>query len=173
MLIVFTGNGKGKTTAAIGQAVRAVGNGSKVLMVQLIKGPWKSGEDTSVKKFNPDFIIVKKGKGFVHIGDDTVPFEEHRKAALDALVYAQEQIDQKKWNILILDEIWNALSLKLVSEGSIADFISKNVGQLDHLIMTGRDCPQKFIDKADLVTEMKEIKHPFTRGLKGSKGVEF
>ena len=173
MLIIFTGNGKGKTTAAIGQALRAVGNGSKVLMIQFIKGPWKSGEDTSSKKLAPHFKIVKKGKGFVHIGDDKVPFEQHRKAAHDALLYAEEQINLKKWNIVILDEIWNALSLNLLTKELVANFISKNVTFLDHLIMTGRDCPQEFIDSANLVTEMREIKHPFAKGLAGKKGLEY
>ncbi|OHA24243.1 MAG: hypothetical protein A3D50_00690 [Candidatus Taylorbacteria bacterium RIFCSPHIGHO2_02_FULL_44_12] len=173
MLIIFTGNGKGKTTAAIGQALRAVGNGSKVLMVQFIKGSWKSGEDISSKELYPNFKIIKKGKGFVRIGDDKIPFEEHQKAAQDALVYAEEQIGLKKWNIVILDEIWNALSLKLVTPESVVDFISKNILITDHLIMTGRDCPQEFIDKADLVTEMMEIKHPFAKGLPGKKGLEY
>lgn len=173
MLIIFTGNGKGKTTAAIGQALRAVGNGSSVLMVQFIKGPWKSGEDVSAKKFGSQFKIVKKGKGFVYIGNDKIPFEEHQKASHDGLAYAQKQIDSKKWSILILDEIWNAVSLKLLPIDSVTDFISRNSRNLDHLIMTGRDCPQKFIDMADLVTEMKEIKHPFSKGSTGTKGVEY
>ena len=109
----------------------------------------------------------------MRIGDDKIPFEEHQKAAQDALVYAEEQIGLKKWNIVILDEIWNALSLKLVTPESVVDFISKNILITDHLIMTGRDCPQEFIDKADLVTEMMEIKHPFAKGLPGKKGLEY
>lgn len=173
MFIIFTGNGKGKTTAAMGQALRAVGNGSTVLMVQFIKGPWKSGEDVSVKKFGSHFKIIKKGKGFVHINNDKVPFEEHRKASRDALDYAQKQIDLKKWNIIILDEIWNALSLKLLTSESVTDFINRNISVIDHIIMTGRDCPQEFIDMADLVTEMKEVKHPFSKGSIGAKGIEY
>lgn len=173
MLIIFTGNGKGKTTAALGQAMRAVGNGSSVLMVQFIKGPWKSGEHASAKKLEPNFKIVKKGKGFVGIGNDKFPRETHIEAAEEGLTYAEKQAQSKKWNILILDEIWNAVSLGLLSEKAVSDFISKNIPLLDHLILTGRNCSQEFIEKADLVTEMREIKHPFAKGIKGKKGVEY
>ena len=173
MFIIFTGNGKGKTTAAIGQALRAVGNGSRVLMVQLIKGPWKSGEDTSVGELKPSFKIVKKGKGFVGLGNDKIPFVEHVSAARDALAYAKKELETKKWNILILDEIWNAHHLKLLTTTEIYNFIDTTKKLIDHLICTGRDCPPEFIEKADLVTEMKEIKHPFMNGIVAAKSVEF
>ena len=85
MLYIFTGNGKGKTTAALGAALRAVGDGKKVLMIQFIKGPWPSGEDESHKKLLPDFELRKRGKGFVGILNDTLPREEHELSAQDAL----------------------------------------------------------------------------------------
>jgi len=173
MLIIFTGNGKGKTTAALGQALRAVGDGKKVLMVQFIKGPWKSGEDHSYKKLSPHFKIVKKGKGFVGIGNDSQPIEVHMKAAFDSLKYAHEQVQSRTWNIVILDEIWNALSLDLISSDSVDIFIKNSLPLVNHLIMTGRDCPSYFIQKADLVTEMKEIKHPFTHGTAAAAGLEY
>ncbi len=173
MLIIFTGNGKGKTTAALGQALRAVGDGKKVLMVQFIKGPWKSGEDSSYHRLEPDFKIVKTGKGFVGIGDDNLPFEEHRDAAVTGLKYADKEALSEKWDIVILDEIWNALHLKLLTEESVQHFIDAHVFKLEHLIMTGRNCPKEFVDQANLVTEMKEIKHPFAQGIPGTKGVEY
>ena len=173
MLIIFTGDGKGKTTAAIGQAVRAVGNGSTALMVQFIKGPWKSGEDKSATKLNPSFKIVKKGKGFVKIGGDKIPFEQHEKAAKSGLSYARKEAESGKWNILILDEIWNAHFLGLVSGQELSASIEAIKPCVDHLIMTGRGCPPEFIEIADLVTEMKEIKHPFSHGVVGSKNVEY
>jgi cob(I)alamin adenosyltransferase len=174
MLIIFTGNGKGKTTASLGQALRAVGDGKKVLMVQFIKGPWKSGEDTSQERLAPDFKIVKTGKGFVGIaGHDDLPFEEHQQAAEEGLKYAHSEVSSKEWNIVILDEIWNALDLKLIKPEAIQDFIDKYVFKLEHLILTGRECPQEFIDQANLVTEMREIKHPFAQGIVGRKGLEF
>ncbi len=173
MFIIFTGNGKGKTTAAIGQAMRAVGNGSRVLMVQFIKGPWKSGEDKLAKKITPDFKIAKKGKGFVFKENDKIPFEDHVKAAKDALAYSAKEVERKVWNILILDEIWVALSLGLLTKESVSDFICKYLPKLDHLIMTGRYCPREFLERADLVTEMMEVKHPFSRGLIGARNIEY
>lgn len=173
MLIIFTGNGKGKTTAAIGQAVRAVGDGKKVLMIQFIKGPWKSGEDVSHKKLLPFFRIVKMGKGFVGIGNDKLPIKVHRESALNGLKYATKQMERGVWDFIILDEIWNALKLKLLTKKDILCFINKAECLVDHLILTGRDCPTEFIKSADLVTEMKEIKHPFSKNITGSKGVEF
>jgi cob(I)alamin adenosyltransferase len=173
MIIVFTGNGKGKTTAALGQALRAVGDGKRVLMVQFIKGPWKSGEDFSQQYLSPYFQIVKKGKGFVGIGNDPYPFKTHVQAALDGLHYAKEEARRDTWNVVILDEIWNALGLKLLSEQEIDQAIQEIIPHVEHLILTGRGCPQMFIDKADLVTEMREIKHPFSQGTVGKKGLEF
>ena len=173
MLIIFTGNGKGKTTAALGQALRSVGDGKRVLMVQFIKGPWVSGEDIASKKLSPHFKLVKTGKGFVGIGNDTLPRNAHAKAAEKGLVYAMKGVENKKWDVVILDEVWNALSLKLLSDKKIKKFIDKTLPMVDNLIMTGRDCPKKFIKRADLVTEMKEIKHPFTKKISGKKGLEF
>ena len=173
MLIIFTGNGKGKTTAALGQALRAVGDGRKVLMVEFIKGPWRSGEDVSYKKLAPNFKIVKTGLGFVGILGDKLPLKKHSEAARKGLHYASKEIQKKKWNILILDEVCNAVHLKLLTKKQISSFIKKSLPHLEHLIMTGRDCPKEFIKKADLVTEMKETKHPFKKNIKGKKGLEY
>lgn len=173
MLIILTGNGKGKTTSALGQALRAVGSGKKVLMVQFIKGPWKSGEDFSHQKLLPYFKIIKFGLGFVGIGGDKLPIEKHRGEALKGLKYAQIEVDKKEWDMLILDEIWNAHHLKLLKTEEILKFISDSKEKVEHIIMTGRDCPKTFIDLADLVTEMKEIKHPFNNSVTGSKGLEY
>lgn len=173
MFIIFTGNGKGKTTAALGQALRAVGDGQRVLMVQFIKGPWKSGEDTSYKKLSPKFKIVKMGKGFVGIGKNPLPLRVHIQAAKEALEYATNQTRSKKWDIIILDEIWNALALDLVSTKAVSTYIQLALPLLSHLIMTGRNCPATFIKQADLVTEMREVKHPFNKGVSGTKGLEY
>ncbi len=173
MLIIFTGNGKGKTTAALGQALRAVGENKKALMVQLIKGPWKSGEDESHQRLLPDFVITKKGKGFVGILGDTYPIEVHINAVKEGMDYALSEVKTNKWNMLIMDEIWNALLLNLVKKNTVQKFIKDCTPHVEHLIMTGRDCPQEFIEKADLVTEMREIKHPYMKGAKAMKGVEY
>lgn len=173
MLYIFTGNGKGKTTSALGQAARAVGEGKRVLMVQFIKGPWKSGEDDIEIKGTGEFKLVKKGKGFVGILNDSFPRGEHERAAEDALEYAKKEIESGKWNILILDEVNNAVALNLISKEKIIDFIEWSKEKLEHLILTGREAQQAFIDRADLVTEMKDIKHPYEKGVKGKRGLEY
>lgn len=173
MLYIFTGNGKGKTTAALGQAMRAVGEGKKVLMVQFIKGPWKSGEDEAYKKLAPDFLLVKMGKGFVGILGDSLPREEHEKAACEALEYAHREAESGKWDIVILDEVNNAVSLNLISKEKVLNFLQATGHKLQALILTGRDAPQEFLDRADLVTEMRDIKHPYDKGIKGKRGLEY
>ncbi len=173
MLMIFTGDGKGKTTAALGQALRAVGDGRRVLMVQFIKGPWHSGEDDSYKLLAPHFQIVKMGKGFVGIMGDKLPREEHIQAAHEALAFAEKEIRSGKWNIVILDEINNALTLNLVTQVEVQQVIDAAEGKVEHIILTGRKAASQFIEEADLVTEMKEIKHPYAVGVHGTKGVEY
>lgn len=173
MLYIFTGNGKGKTTAALGQAMRAVGEGKKVLMVQFIKGPWKSGEDFFAKGLEPHFRLVKMGKGFVGIMGDSLPREEHVQAATEALEYTKHEVESGRWDIMILDEINNAAALHLISKEKVLEFIDFSKDKIEHLILTGRDAPQEFIDRADLVTEMLDIKHPHSKGVKGKRGLEY
>ena len=192
MLIVFTGNGKGKTTAALGQAFRTLGRGKRVLMIQFIKGPWKSGEDELVQKFKIqksklkisegdllkglenfyDFEIKKLGLGFVGILGDTLPKEAHAKAAREALAYAQSEIKSGKWNLIILDEVNVAFSLGLLTAAEILE-AAKDVPLDQFVMMTGRGAPQELIDCADLVTEMKEVKHPFNNGELAKISLEF
>ncbi len=173
MLYIFTGNGKGKTTSALGQALRSVGEGKKVLMVQFIKGPWKSGEDEAYKKLAPDFHLVKMGKGFVGILNDTLPRAEHEQAARAALAFAKQEIESKKWNIVILDEVNNAVALNLISKDDVLSVIDAASQNIEHLILTGRDALQEFCDRADLVTEMVDRKHPYEKGIKAKRGLEY
>ncbi|QQG45003.1 MAG: cob(I)yrinic acid a,c-diamide adenosyltransferase [Candidatus Sungiibacteriota bacterium] len=173
MLYIFTGNGKGKTTAALGQAMRAVGEGKRVLMVQFIKGPWKSGEDFLAKGLEPHFKLVKMGKGFVGIMGDKLPREEHEKAAEEALEYARKEIESGNWDIVVLDEINNAVSLNLISKEKVLELLQAISYKLQAIILTGRDAPKEFIDRADLVTEMRDIKHPYHKGVKGKRGLEY
>ena len=173
MLYIFTGNGKGKTTAALGAAMRAVGEGKKVLMVQFIKGPWKSGEDFFAAGLEPHFKLVKMGKGFVGILGDTLPREEHERAAQDAFAYAKKEVVSGAWDIVILDEVNNAIHLNLISAEDVVEFARWAKEKLEHLILTGRDAPQELIDIADLVTEMRDIKHPYDKGIKAKRGLEY
>jgi cob(I)alamin adenosyltransferase len=179
MLVVFTGNGKGKTTAALGAAVRAVGRGQRVLMVQFIKGPWKSGEDfievnskeqtvNSGKKGS--FELKKMGLGFVGILGDQLPFEEHVKAAKEALYFVKVQL--QNYDMIIMDEVNVAVQLKLVGALEVLDLL-KDLPDEKIVLLTGRDAPQEFLDAADLATEMREIKHPFNSGKMGKLNVEF
>ncbi|PIW97478.1 cob(I)yrinic acid a,c-diamide adenosyltransferase [Candidatus Jorgensenbacteria bacterium CG_4_8_14_3_um_filter_38_10] len=166
MIIVFTGNGKGKTTAALGQAMRALGQAKRVMMIQFIKGPWICGEDKFLKKFQippSQFQIFKMGKGFVKILGDSLPLSIHQKAAQKGLRLAEEAIKNQKYDLIILDEINVAVKLGLIKAGQVLKILKINPPEKD-IILTGRWAPKSFIRKADLVTEMKEIKHPFQKG---------
>ncbi len=181
MLVVFTGNGKGKTTAALGAAVRAVGRGQKVLMVQFIKGPWQSGEDFSTQLLTEEVLIKSKigkggltfkkmGLGFVGILGDQLPFEEHVKAAKAALAYVKEQLPN--YTMVVMDEVNVAVQLNLITAKEVLEVIA-GIEDSKIVVLTGRDAPQEFIDAADLATEMREIKHPFNSGKLGKLNVEF
>lgn len=173
MLVVFTGNGKGKTTAALGAAVRAIGRGQKVLMVQFIKGSWRSGEDLLTSHFpvlTSHFQLKKMGLGFVGILGDSLPIEKHKEAAQKALLYIEEQA--KDFDLIILDEVNVAVSLNLLTVSEVLKVVDKFIAE-KIIILTGRDAPVEFIDRADLVTEMKEVKHPFQSGKQGKINVEF
>lgn len=172
MILVHTGNGKGKTTAALGQALRAVGEGKRVLMIQFIKGPWKSGEDGSAKLLAPNFELRKRGKGFVGILGDSLPREEHERAAREALEEAKQEAMSGKWDMVILDEINNAVSLNLIPQEDVLDLIT-SLPAACHLLLTGRDAPPEFIERADIVTEMREVKHVFNEGVKAKRGIEY
>lgn len=173
MHLAFTGSGKGKTTAAIGTAIRIIGARKRVLMVQFIKGPWISGEDMCIDRLGSDFRIIKTGKGFVGILGDTLPREEHEKAAEEGLRIARKEIAGGSWHLLILDEVHNAISLGLLSEMTVIAFLDYGKSKVEHIITTGRDASKKIIDHADLVTEMKEIKHPYQNGQCAEKGLDF
>jgi cob(I)alamin adenosyltransferase len=172
LIIVYTGKGKGKTTAALGIALRAVGYDHKVCMIQFIKGSWHYGEMTSSKRLEPEFELTAIGRGFVGIIDDKSPIEDHKKIAEDALEVARNKINSKTYDIVILDEINYAVNLGLISLKDVLDIISDKPEDVS-LVLTGNYAKEEVIEKADLVTEMKEIKHPFKSGIKAKKGIDF
>lgn len=172
LIIVFTGDGKGKTTSALGIALRASGHNMKVAMLQFIKGSWHYGELDSAKKLSPNFELIPLGKGFVGIIDDRLPREEHIKAAKEALAIAREKITSGNYNIVILDEINVAVRLNLIDIQELLDIIKVKPKDL-HLIITGRGADPKLIDAADLVTEMREIKHPYQKGIEAQRGIDY
>ncbi|MEK7629018.1 MAG: cob(I)yrinic acid a,c-diamide adenosyltransferase [Patescibacteria group bacterium] len=190
MLIVVTGNGKGKTTSALGQALRVVGEGGKAVMYQFIKGPWVSGEDVLISKIKSqkskikdnklleglenwyDFDIIKGGKGFVGILGDSYPKSVHIKAAEETWGVAKKAIESKKYQLVVLDEINVAIKLGLLKISPVFSFLKKYRG-IVNIMVTGRDAHNKLIELADLVSEVKEIKHPFNKGVSARKGVEY
>lgn len=173
MFYIFTGDGKGKTTAALGQALRAIGDGKCVLMIQFIKGPWPSGEDESFKRLAPEFELRKRGKGFVGILNDKLPREEHERAARDALAELVREAESGAWHIVIADEINNALDLNLIADDDVMRLVDVALEKKIDLIFTGRGARQIFIDRADLVSEVHDVKHPFYEGKKARRGLEY
>lgn len=170
LVIVHTGNGKGKTTAALGLAMRAWGEGLKVLILQFIKGGWKYGELNALAKFAPDITVKQCGEGFTRRGNTDM--KKHQEAARKALDEAKIEMNSGKWNMIILDEINYAIDFDLIAKEQVLALIEQKPDDL-HLVLTGRNAKPEIIDKADLVTEMKEIKHPFKQGIKAQKGIEF
>lgn len=171
LVIVHTGSGKGKTTAAMGMALRAAGHGLKVLMIQFIKGSWKYGELESIKKLEPFFKIKPMGKGFIRFDKDG-PGPEDVRAVKEAWEYFKREMTSGSYHIIILDEINYAVGYQLLSIEEVLETIESKPDEL-HLILTGRNAHPELIERADLVTEMREIKHPFQKGIKAQKGIEF
>ncbi|MEM3088979.1 MAG: cob(I)yrinic acid a,c-diamide adenosyltransferase [Candidatus Nitrosotenuis sp.] len=172
LVIVYTGKGKGKTTAALGVAFRATGHGMRTCMIQFIKGSWHYGEMSSSKRLEPEFELTAVGKGFVGIMDDSSPKEDHEKIAKEAVRISKEKILCGKYDIVILDEINYAVNLGLVSVDDVMDLIRNKPKNLS-LVLTGNHARDEIIDAADLVTEMKEVKHPFQRGIRAKKGIDY
>ena len=172
LTIVYTGKGKGKTTAALGLALRATGYEKKICMIQFIKGSWHYGEMDSSKKLEPEFEMIAVGKGFVGIIDDKNPKEDHEKIAKEAIRISNEKIQSGKYDIVILDEINYAVNLNLISVNEVLEIIKSKPNDVD-LILTGNYAKEEVIEIADLVTEMREIKHPFQKGIKAKEGIDF
>lgn len=171
LIIVHTGNGKGKTTAALGMALRAWGQGMRVLVIQFIKGGWKYGELAAAQQLGPRFVIRQMGEGFVK-GANQEEALEHRQAAAEAFKAAAEAMAAGQWDMIILDEINYALHYGLIPLEEVLALLNKKPAAL-HLILTGRNAAAEVIERADLVTEMKAIKHPYQKGVKAQKGIEF
>ncbi|MCV0410622.1 cob(I)yrinic acid a,c-diamide adenosyltransferase [Nitrosopumilus sp.] len=172
LTIVYTGKGKGKTTAALGIALRAVGYEKRICMIQFIKGSWHYGEMDSSKRLEPEFEMVAVGKGFVGIIDDKSSKEEHKEIANEAIKISNEKIQSGKYDIVILDEINYAVNLGLIPVNDVLNLIKSKPQEVD-LVLTGNYAKDEVINLADLVTEMREIKHPFQKGIKAKKGIDF
>jgi len=166
---VYTGNGKGKSSAAFGLALRAIGRGLKVYVIQFIKGGFDYGELYIVDKL-PNLTLKAFGRGrFV----TEKPAEKvDVEFAEEAFALAEEVVKSGEYDIVILDEINVALNLKLIKIEKVLELI-KNKPKHVELVLTGRYAPNEIIEVADLVTEMKEVKHPFNKGFQARKGIEY
>ncbi len=169
LLIVFTGNGKGKTTAALGMAIRAAGHGMGVLILQFIKGTWAYGELESLKDIE-EVRIKTLGSGFTWKKEN---LDEDRELARKGWEEARSEISRGDYRMVILDELNIVLSYGLLPLQPVLDTLEQRPAGV-HVVVTGRNAPDELIEIADLVTEMKVVKHPFhDRGLKAQKGIEF
>jgi len=169
LLAVFTGNGKGKTTASLGLAFRALGHGQRVCIIQFLKGSWKYGELESAKLFPEllDFHVM--GRGFTWKSDD---LEKDIAVAREAWKFAKKVINENKYSLVILDELTYLPHYKMIEEQDILSVLAAKP-PLQHVVVTGRYASDELIALADLVTEMLEVKHPYKAGIKAQKGIEF
>ena len=174
LLLVFTGNGKGKSTAAFGLALRAAGNELPVKVVQFIKGSWKTGEREAIREHLPGIDVEVGGKGFTieRLRDPKVPMTEHQLAARAAFEMAREAVSSGRYRMVVLDEILGSIKAGLVTEAEVLDLARERPREL-HLVFTGRGATGPIIEAADLVTEMREIKHHFKAGIPAQRGIEF
>jgi len=167
LTIVYTGDGKGKTTAALGQTIRAAGHGLNVVIIQFIKGDSLCGEHLYVKK-HPQFRIVQLNTK----NSFNMSLEELQLTTTQTLEFAEETIINGRYDMVVLDEIMVALSKGLVSVVRVLNLIAKKPEKMD-LILTGRGAPIEIIEKADIVTEMVKVKYPYGTGYSARRGIEY
>jgi cob(I)alamin adenosyltransferase len=170
-ILIFTGDGKGKTTAAMGMVLRASSHGMRIKVVQFLKSDTGSGEITALQKL-PGVEFVRRGLGFVPRRRDDPQFAEHRRVAEEGLVLAREAIRSEKFDLVIMDEICGAIAAGLLEEQEVVDLLSQAPAGL-RLVLTGRHATNTLIELADTVTEMRCIKHGLQQGRAAQKGVEF
>lgn len=167
--LVHTGDGKGKSSSAFGVAFRAAGSGFRVLVIQYIKGKWKTGEASAAEKFD-NIEWHSLGDGFTW---DTKNPEQDRKTSRAIWEFSQQKILSREYDLVVLDEINYCCGYGWISGAEIATFIREQKPAWMHLILTGRNAPPEVIDAADTVTEMKMVKHAYSQGIKAQQGVEF
>lgn len=171
LILINTGPGKGKTTAALGTAFRAAGNGMRVLILQFLKGSWHYGELDSAKVLGSDFVIRQMGRGFVKVGGaETDP--EDTRMVVEAWTEAAEAIGSGDWDLVVLDEINYAIGYKMLDPEVVAEVLRAKP-QMVNVILTGRNAHPLLVDLADTVTEMREVKHAYQKGILAQRGIEF
>ncbi len=171
LIIVHTGPGKGKTTAALGLAMRAVGSGLRVLMVQFIKGSWHYGELDAAEMLGKDKLTIQPmGRGFVKLGGEMDP--EDKKAAEAAWTFAREKLFSGEYDMIVLDEINYAINYGLLPVGPVVEALQQKP-EMVHVVLTGRSAPAEIVEVADTVTEMREVKHAYQKGIEAQRGIEY
>jgi cob(I)alamin adenosyltransferase len=171
LIIVNTGPGKGKTTAAMGTALRAVGNGMKVLMLQFLKGSWHYGELDAVKAFGENFVMKQLGRGFVKVGGAETDPEDIRMVET-AWQEGRAEILSGRWDVVVLDEINYAISYGMLDPEKVVETL-KQKPEMVHVILTGRNAHPKIVEVADTVTEMRQVKHAYEAGILAQRGIEY
>ncbi|GFO54456.1 cob(I)alamin adenolsyltransferase/cobinamide ATP-dependent adenolsyltransferase [Geomonas sp. Red276] len=172
LTVVITGHGKGKTTSALGMALRAVGHGMRVCIIQFMKGDLYAGEWDGVKLLGELVELHKTGKGFCGILGNPYPWKEHRANAQDAVELAREKIASGGFEIVILDEINNAVKLKLVDPPQVMELLDLKPALL-HLVLTGRDALPEVVERADTVSEIVEVKHAYRKDIEPQPGIDY
>ena len=169
LLIVYTGNGKGKTTAALGLACRMLGHGRRVAVIQFIKGSWKYGELELANRYADLLAFHVMGRGFTFKSKDR---EADIAAAREAWTLAENIIKAGDHALVILDELTYLVRLGMVAESAIMEVLAQKPETV-HVVITGRNATAAMMESADLVTEMREVRHPLKAGIKAQKGIEF
>jgi cob(I)alamin adenosyltransferase len=171
LILINTGPGKGKTTAALGTALRAVGNGMRVLVLQFLKGSWHYGELDAVLAHAPNFVLKQMGRGFVKVGGAETDPEDIRLVEA-AWAEAREAILSGEWDLVILDEINYAISYGMLDPEQVAETLRARP-EMVHVILTGRNAHPLLVELADTVTEMREVKHAYQKGILAQRGIEY
>lgn len=169
LVIVYTGDGKGKTTAALGLAFRALGRKHRVAIVQFIKGKWKTGEHEFAKELTGRIDFLPMGDGFTWI---TQNYEQDVASARKAWEKCLEVLADERYQIVIFDELCYVLKYNFLAVDDVLNALKSKPART-HVVITGRDAPEGLIAAADLVTEMREVKHPYRAGIKAQPGVDY
>lgn len=172
LVIVYTGDGKGKTTAALGMAFRSAGHQYRVAVVQFIKGTMRAGEEQAAAMLAPYIDWTIGGRGFTSGPWNRATHEEHVRAAQETLRVAEQKLFSSEFRMVILDEVLGAINAKIVTVEQVLSLIKRKPPAV-HLVITGRGAPPEIIEAADLVTEMRLLKHPYEQGIVAQKGIEF
>ncbi len=169
LVLVYTGKGKGKTTAALGLALRAIGHGARVFMVQFKKGDPSYGEIQAIRKYLPNFSVFQAGKNRMYEGQLK---EDELTVTTDGFTIGKEALHSGKYDLCIFDEINVAMDYELLPVSAVLEMLDNKPSHVD-VVLTGRNAPQEIMDRADLVSEVREVKHHYKSGVKARIGMEF